>query len=189
MGIFNWRILLQYLGVHLQCEMRLSPAPKAFVQAQNSFVTIAINAFVCTQQLHVYIHYVYWRYLTYIYVARTSICTRFTRSLPNPNYCDGYKSYLHTVSSGRVMNYNFFCPKKCSSHGHASRYCYDAYDVHSTLCEIHVARVACIMLVSSQIASRLATCIYMYSTDQMQGIRRMRFDCILIAFIASDERV
>ena len=28
-----------------------------------------------------------------------------------------------------------------------------------------------------------------YSTDQMQGIRRTRFDRILNAFIASDERV
>ena len=28
-----------------------------------------------------------------------------------------------------------------------------------------------------------------YSTDQMQGIKRVRFDRILIAFIASDERV
>ena len=28
-----------------------------------------------------------------------------------------------------------------------------------------------------------------YSTDQMQGIRRTRFDRILIVFITSDERV
>ena len=30
---------------------------------------------------------------------------------------------------------------------------------------------------------------YIYSTDQMQGIRRKRFDCILNAFSAADELV
>ena len=33
----------------------------------------------------------------------------------------------------------------------------------------------------------MVTILITHSTDQMQGIRRMRFDRILIAFIASDE--